>query len=253
MRKLKLAAAQIASRRGDILHNLSAHLIAIEAAANYNASFLLFPELSLIGYEPDLASQFALQITDPRLTPLADAARRFKMHIAVGAPIDCGQTKPHLGTIVFGDDGSIKTYAKMHLGGVEGNFFCAGNEHVSIPCGDMKIGLSICADSSQPSHPARLAAEGALAYAASVFLNAEWFATDAPRFPRYAAQHKWLVLMANHGASEGTLASVGNSAAWGPDGRCLAYAQGTDQALVLAEYSDAGWKGEVQPITPMSE
>jgi hypothetical protein len=55
--------------------------------------------------------------------------------------------------------------------------------------------------------------------------------------------------MANQGASEGTLASVGNSAAWGPDGRCLACAQGTDQALVLAEYSDAGWKGEVQPLT----
>lgn len=249
MRKLKLAAAQIASRRGDILHNISTHLHAIEAAAEYNVSFLLFPELSLIGYEPDLASRFALQMTDHRLTPLAEAARRFKMQIVVGAPVDCGQAKPHLGAFVFGDNGSIKTYAKMHLGSVEGNFFSAGKTHVAIPCGDMKIGLSICADSSQPSHPARLAAEGAIAYAASVFLNAEWFATDAPRFPRYAAQHKWLVLMANHGASEGTFVSVGNSAVWGPDGCCLACAQGTDQALVLAEYSDAGWKGEVQPIT----
>lgn len=249
MRKLKLAAAQIASRRGDILHNISTHLHAIEAAAEYNVSFLLFPELSLIGYEPDLASRFALQMTDHRLTPLAEAARRFKMQIVVGAPVVCDQAKPHLGAFVFGDNGSIKTYAKMHLGSVEGNFFSAGKTHVAIPCGDMKIGLSICADSSQASHPARLAAEGAIAYAASVFLNAEWFATDAPRFPRYAAQHKWLVLMANHGASEGTFVSVGNSAVWGPDGCCLACAQGTDQALVFAEYSDAGWKGEVQPIT----
>jgi predicted amidohydrolase len=82
-------------------------------------------------------------------------------------------------------------------------------------------------------------------YAASVFLNEDWYASDSPRFPRYAAEHRMLVVMASHGASSGTLTSVGKSAVWSPDGTLLAQADGTEEALVVATLTDSGWVGEV--------
>jgi predicted amidohydrolase len=248
MSGLKLAAAQVASQRGDIARNIDTHLAAISVAAECAVSVLLFPELSLIGYEPDIAREFVIKANDPRLEPLADAARRNHMQIVVGAPIHNELEKPFLGAVIFREDGSIETYAKMHLGSCETKFFTPGNVSRMLSSPGHLIGLSICADSSQPSHPAAYAAAEATVYAGMVFLNEEWYRSDSPRFQRYAAEHQMLVLMANHGSSRGTLSSVGNSAIWSPDGTCLACAHGTESALVVAERVDSAWRGEVKKL-----
>jgi predicted amidohydrolase len=54
-----------------------------------------------------------------------------------------------------------------------------------------------------------------------------------------------LVLMANHGASVGTYASVGKSAVWAPDGTLLAQAAATESCLVVAVRTENAWRGEV--------
>src|SRR5262249_42743510 len=56
MSEFKIAAAQFASVRGDLAGNILTHAAAIAAAADQRVSVLVFPELSLIGYEPDLAA-----------------------------------------------------------------------------------------------------------------------------------------------------------------------------------------------------
>lgn len=248
MSGLKLAAAQVASQRGDIAGNIDTHLAAISVAAERAVSVLFFPELSLIGYELDIAEEFVFKADDPRLEPLAAAAQRNHMQIVVGAPIPSEQEKPFLGAVIFREDGSIETYAKIHLGSSEEEFFTPGNVPRMLNNAGYRIGLSICADSSQPSHPAAYAAAGATAYAGMVFLNEEWYRSDSPRFQRYAAEHQMLVLMANHGSSRGTLSSVGHSAIWSPDGTCLACARGTEAALVIAERVDSAWRGEVKEL-----
>lgn len=52
---MKLIAAQIASIPGEIGKNISKHLDVIRLAASKGADVLVFPELSLTGYEPGLA------------------------------------------------------------------------------------------------------------------------------------------------------------------------------------------------------
>jgi predicted amidohydrolase len=52
---LKVGVAQISSESGDFDRNLEAHIKAIKVAALSNVSFLVFPELSLIGYELELS------------------------------------------------------------------------------------------------------------------------------------------------------------------------------------------------------
>lgn len=260
MPTLRIAAAQVPSVRGDLAANLATHRAAIRAAAVHGVDFLAFAELSLVGYEPDLAATHALAPDDARLDELTALAVAHRMHVMAGAPLwlapaGAGSAaggwarmpvgKPALGAVVFGPDGARTPYAKMHLGGVEARHFAPGATPVALAVGDQTLGLSICADSSVPAHPATYAAAGAGVYVASMFLDAEWDATDRPRLARYAAAHDFLVLLANHGASRGTYRSVGRSAVWEPGGALLAEAPGTDAAVVIATRDAERWTAAV--------
>lgn len=201
MDQFKIAAAQVASVRGDLKGNIHTHAAAIVAAAEHGISVLVFPELSLIGYEPDLAAEMALEVSDARMTDIADLAEEHQMHVVVGAPLSNGQDKPALGAILFRPDGLPLTYAKMHLGGSELTYFAAGTTPLAFSTRGQKVGLSICADSSCPSHPTACESLGATIYAAGMFLNAQWYAMDAPRLAGHASQFGMLVVMANHADS----------------------------------------------------
>jgi predicted amidohydrolase len=248
MSEFKIAAAQVASVRGDIGRNIGTHAAAVTSAARRGVSVLVFPELSLIGYEPDLAAELAITATDERLAPLAALAHQHQMAVVVGASLLNAGTRPGLGAILLAADGSTRTYAKMHLGGSEPTYFAPGGAPLAFDTHGQTIGIAICADSSRPSHPQAYADCGSTVYAAGVFLNSEWYATDSPRLPRYASRFRMLVVMANHAASVGTYVSVGKSAVWAPNGALLAGASGTESSLVIATRAGEGWCGEVVPV-----
>jgi predicted amidohydrolase len=248
MFKFKIAAAQVASVRGDLAGNIQTHVSAILSAAEQGISVLVFPELSLIGYEPDLAADLAITRADECLVPIATQARRYEMAVVVGAPLKNAGTKPGLGAILFGADGLVRTYSKMHLGGAEPNHFTPGGEPLAFAVGRESVGIAICADSSKPSHPEAYAEGGSTIYATGVFLNAEWYATDVPRLAEYANRFQMLVVMANHADSVGTYVSVGKSAVWAPGGGLLAEAASSESSLVVATRTREGWFGEVVRI-----
>ena len=248
MSDFKIAAAQVASVRGDIDGNIAIHAGAVAAAARHGISVLVFPELSLTGYEPDLAAELAITASDSRLVPLLTLARQHQIEVVVGAPLHNGTMKPGLGAILFTANGIARTYSKMHLGTSERPFFTPGAVPLAFTSHGLTIGLAICADASQPSHPQAYADAGSTIYAAGVFLNAEWYATDTPRLAGYASRCRMLVVMANHAASVGTYRSVGKSAVWAPDGTLLAQADGAESSLVIATSSRGMWRGEVVKV-----
>lgn len=244
----KIGVAQIASLMGDIKGNVDMHAAAMNAAATFGASVLVFPELSLTGYEPELAASLAMSLTDPRLAPLADLARRHRIDTVLGAPLSAGFEKPSLGAIVITRDGARMSYRKIHLGAEEQAYFSMGQNPLVLDLSDHSIGIAICADSSQPAHPKAYAALGVDIYATSVFLNEEWYQEDAPRLAGYARRFGMLTLMANHGASTGRFASVGRSAIWSPDGALLAQASGIESVLIVAGTVDGVWSAETQAL-----
>ena len=241
----KIAAAQVASVPGEIDRNIGVHAAAMTAASACGVSVLVFPELSLTGYELDRAAELAMTPDDKRLKPLVDISRRRKMGAIVGAPLKNGSQKPKLGALVISGQHPTRTYHKMHLGGDEPRLFSPGDEPLVWRTSGHTVGLAICADSSQPSHPEHYAALGADVYAASVFLTAEWYAADASRLAAYAARYRMLTVMANHAASQGMYTSVGKSAVWGPEGALLAEARDTENALLIASRTDGVWHGEI--------
>jgi predicted amidohydrolase len=244
----RIAAAQVASVRGDIDANVATHAAAIQAAAAHDVSVLVFPELSLTGYEPDLARDLIVSEDDSRLSPLMALARQHHMQVVVGAPLRNFAEKPAIGAIVITGGGSIRTYRKMHLGGSEPDYFGAGDAPLALTVREHTVGIAICADSSSATHPKAYAERGATVYATGVFLNSEWYATDVPRLAEYAARYRMLVVMANHAASVGTYTSVGRSAVWSPQGAVLVQCEGTESALLIAEHRDGTWRGESTPL-----
>lgn len=243
-----IAAAQVASVRGEIEANIATHAAAIRLAAQHGVSVLVFPELSLTGYEPDLASDLAIGDTDARLAPLRALAQQHRMDVIAGAPLQNGSGLPALGAIVLTAEGTTRTYRKMHLGSTERPYFAAGSLPLALTVSGRAVGLAICADSSQVSHPQAYAERGANVYAVGVFMNAEWYATDVPRHAAHAARFRMLVVMANHGASIGTYTSVGRSTVWSPDGTVLVQSPGTGSALLIATNRDGAWHGEIAGI-----
>jgi predicted amidohydrolase len=149
---------------------------------------------------------------------------------------------------VLDRDGRRHEYRKMHLGSSEAPFFTPGDSPLALDVPGARVGLAICADTSRASHPQACAALGADVYAAGVMLTEEWYDADAPRLAAYARDLGLLTLMANHGASRGTYASVGRSAAWAPGGAVLAEAAGDEDCLVLVTRDVAGWQGHVERL-----
>lgn len=243
MTHFAIAAAQVASYREEIELNLEIHTTAALAAAAQGVTVLVFPELSLTGYEPDLAEALAIESTDERLWPLGAIAILHQMTIIVGAPLRSPETRPLLGSIIFHPDGRRTTYAKMHLGKAEAAFFVPGTQPAVLNIAGLQIGLAICADSSRECHPEWYHAQGCAIYAASVFLNDVWFSGDTPRLERYARKHQMLVVMANHGKSAGTLESFDHSTIWLPGGSVCLQSPDTASCLLIAEQNAEKWIG----------
>lgn len=249
VRAFGIAAVQVASVRGDIDANVATHAAAMVAASHHGVSALVFPELSLTGYEPTLAAELAITSADRRLEPLRALALQHQIHAIVGAPlktrIKTRTAKPALGAILIQADGTARTYRKMHLGSGEISFFEPGDMPLVSTILGHRIGIAICGDSSQSTHPETYVSAGADIYAAGVFLNAEWYGTDVPRLAGYAERYTILTVMANHAASVGSYASVGKSAIWTPDGALLVQADGTENALLIARNRGEAWQGEI--------
>lgn len=245
MAEFKIAAAQVASVRGDIERNVTVHASATIVAAAHGVSLLVFPELSLTGYEPASARDLAITPSDCRLEPLVEVARRRHISVIVGAPLIQEGVKPALGALAIANDGTIHAYHKMHLGSEESNFFEAGDRPLVLAVQGHKVGVAICADSKAPGHPERYAESGAEIYAASVFLNAEWYETDMPPLAECAARNSMLTVMANHADSVGSYTSVGKSAIWGLGDGVLVQAAGTENALLMASKANRVWSGKI--------
>lgn len=246
MTALILAAAQSISIAGNVSANIQRHLVLMRAAATHGVHVLVFPELSLTGYEPSLAAGLAITPDDAVLAPLREMAKQLRLTTVVGMPIRLApEAGVLIGALVLGAQGGLALYTKQHLHPGEDAAFVPGQGGAALEWGDERIALAVCADFSHASHP-RLAAEsGASVYAAGVLISEGGYATDSALLEGYAVEHGLLVLMANHGAPSGGYVCAGRSAIWAGDGSLLAAAPGLGDALVIARSDGGHWAGQV--------
>lgn len=250
MNDMIIAAAQLRCAAGDIDVNIQRHLQTAEQAAAHHVDFLLFPELSLTGYEPDLAGQLAITLQDPRLAELRESAIKHQMTLVCGAPLRSSDADAlYIGAIIFAPDGTLYSYTKQHLHGPEAAIFTAGQGGPLIQVQQHQIGLAICADILSETHPQHAADCGATVYAAGVLISKKSYPLESGMLQRYAEKHRMVVILSNHCAPTGGWEPAGHSAIWDESGRLVVTASAGDDALAIANKSDAGWVGEIQPLT----
>ncbi|WP_236635293.1 carbon-nitrogen hydrolase family protein [Rhodoferax sp. TS-BS-61-7] len=231
---ITIAAAQSTSVPLDVAANVQTHLRFVEAAADHGVQWLVFPELSLTGYELAAMPGLVLHADHALLAPLREATRRTGMAITVGAPVDSGSALPSIGAITLRPDGGHSVYRKFHLHGNEVAFAAPGAQAAHLQTlGPTHIASAICADTNHPSHAAAAAQAGANVYAAGILTSENGYAAEAPLWASYACDHRMVVLIANHGAPSGGYVSAGKSGIWDASGNCITLADGTGDWLVV--------------------
>ncbi len=227
---LTLAVAQPFCVGREVAANVLAHAEAVRTAA---ARVVLFPELSLTGYELESP---ALALDDPRLAPLIAACAEMRTLALAGAPVR-GEAGKYLGLLAVQADGVRVAYRKMHLGGAEPDHFLPGPEPAVIEVDGWRLGLAICKDTGVPEHAAATAALGIDLYAAAVLEHEEDAHIPEERARRIAQEHGvWVAVASFAGATGGGYTrAAGRSGIWGPDGRVVSRAGSGVAAIVKAK------------------
>jgi predicted amidohydrolase len=236
------AAAQCSAVAGDIAANVRRHLDVMDAAHREGVDVLVFPELSLTGYEPALAAGLAQAPDTDCVAPLRARARETGMTAIVGLPLRSAiADKPFIAAFILHPDGSSTVQAKQHLHTGEARYFGAGTGGPLLDAGGMPLALAICADFGQPAHAAAAASAGARIYAASALVGEAGYPVDSALLQGYARRHRMAVLLANHGGPTGGWTSAGRSAFWDERGRLIAATPGPGDALLVVRAGADGW------------
>jgi predicted amidohydrolase len=164
---MKICVAQTRPVKGDVDANIRNHKSLIALAASNNAQMIVFPELSLTGYEPTLAASLATNSDDPRFTAFQQLSDQHNLVIGFGMPIK-NSSGITISMIIVQPQQSQLLYSKRYLHADEEPFFVSGENFSSFIVDDVHIALAICYEISVAEHPKAAAESKATVYLSSV-------------------------------------------------------------------------------------
>jgi predicted amidohydrolase len=225
---LSVAVAQPRCVAHDVTGNAKAHAEAVRAA---HARVVVFPEMSLTGYELD-ADPIAPD--DERLAPIVAACAEARTLALVGAPVP----GPRIGILAVDGDGARAVYGKVHLHSSEALHFVPGEPAV-VEVDGWRLGLAVCRDTGIPEHAARTAALGMDGYVAGVVHADHEAGLHGERARRVAADHGvWVATAAFAGPTGGGFdRTSGRSGIWSAEGKLIAEAGVAPDDVARAVFS----------------
>lgn len=242
-RPLRIAVAQSLSVPGDVAANVRAATRTIAAAHDGGADLVVFPELSLTGYELGslaISTDPWLTSGDARLVPLRRACAVARVAAVVGAPLFTAENRPRLAALVIDAAGEVGTTCKQHLHGAEGTLFEAAEPAPPFELEGWRVAVAICFDAAHPRHAEAAAAQGADLYLVSAFYGVGDERRADLHLGARAMDHRMFSALANHACTTGGYVSCGGSGVWGPTGDPLCRASSSGETLLLAELDPAG-------------
>jgi predicted amidohydrolase len=254
---LRIAAVQCCPVTGDVAGNATDHAAWIGSAAAAGARVVVFPQLSLTGYDPDLIDLHQLRVLpgDPRLAVLAEACRQHQVHAFFGAPVAeprpqavggklAAQGPPRVGVLHAEPSGRLRVaYLQRFLATGEIGIFGPGQGDAVVSVDGWRLALASGRDCTVPEHATRLAYGGADAYLAGGFFPLGAEARLEAALSGAAAGGLWTVLAQFCGGTGGGPA-CGGSGAWAPGGTRVAEV-GTEPGIAMVEITAAGAAGVV--------
>ncbi len=231
---MKICIAQTRPFRGNIPANIERHIMFIESAINNKADTIMFPELSITGYEPRLAKQLATNMDDHRFDIFKDMSTQGGINICVGVPCLVNEGI-QLGMIIFSAFRGAELYSKQYLHDDELPFFNAGPRRVLAFEQENKLSLSICYELSVPAHSQNAFEAGAEIYLSSVAKTADGVKKAAETLSGIARKYNMIVLMSNCVGHCDDFDGGGRSAAWNRQGELIAEMDATSEGMMIID------------------
>jgi predicted amidohydrolase len=136
---------------GDAWANGVTHARAVTAA---RARLVVFPELSLTGYELDAG---LVEPGDAALEPVVAACAATGSTALVGAPVPGPGGRAYIAMLEVSPGGVAVLYRKQWIGGDEAVRFSPGDEPTVFEVDGWRIGVGICRDTGIGEHVERMA------------------------------------------------------------------------------------------------
>ena len=227
---LSLAVAQPECVPGDARANGVIHA---RAVADARARLVVFPELSLTGYELDAD---LVEPGDTALDPVVAACASTGSMALVGAPIPGPGGRAYIAMLEVSPGGLAVLYRKQWIGGDEAVRFSPGDEPTVFEVDGWRLGVGICRDTGIGEHVERMAGLEIDAYLAGLVHRSDELAEQERRAVSIAGRCRAYVAFASFaGATGGGYQhTAGSSAIWSPAAEVLAQAGTMPGALARA-------------------
>jgi len=202
----------------DVAANAATHARAVRAT---RARVVVFPELSLTGYELDAD---VVPLDDVALAPLVEACAETGALALAGAPIEDLDGRVFIATLRIDGAGVRVAYRKSWVGQREATRFARGDGPTVLEVDGWRLGLSICKDTGAAQHTAGTAALGVDAYVAGLVHRPEELPEQEARAVVIARACRAYVVFASFAGPTGDVftETAGCSAIWSPDGMTVA-------------------------------
>lgn len=229
---MRIGIAQIEPRKGALDHNIQQHLKWAELAASHGADSIVFPELSITGYEPELAEELAIEINDERFDVFQNLSNEKKLIIGVGVPTKHA-SGTHISMVVFQPEEKRKIYSKKYLHADEEPFFVPGEGTLLFIGKEPKAALAICYEISVPEHAQNAFDSGAKIYLASVAKSSAGVQKAEATLSDIARRYSVPVLMSNAIGYCDNFEAGGKSAIWNNKGALIAQLDDRNEGLLI--------------------
>jgi predicted amidohydrolase len=229
---MKISVAQTKPIKGNIAENIVAHIKLINLAISHNADAIFFPELSLTGYEPELAKELATNQDDVLFNNFQEISNKNNITIGIGMPTK-SISGIKISMIILQPNKPIQTYSKQQLHSDEKPYFVNGDEQIIIEIGNIKVAPAICYESLQFDHSESSFKLGADVYIASVAKSQNGIEKAMTHYPAVAKKFSIPVIMSNCVGQCDDFISVGQSAVWTIQGKLAGQLDDKSKGLLI--------------------
>ena len=231
---MKICITQTEPIKGDINRNIEKHLQFIERAIKSKADAIIFPELYLTGYEPELAKNLATDINDQRLDVFQKISDNNQILIGVGLPTKIGNGTC-ISMLIFQPNSPIKIYSKKYLHPGEEKFFVPGENLLPFNYKNNKLGFGICYETSIPEHSKKIYDQGANVYIASVLNSINSVDNDIRRISAIAEKYQMTSFMSNFVGTSGGYRCAGKTSIWNNQGKLLEQLNPVNEGIAIID------------------
>ncbi|MDP4269333.1 MAG: carbon-nitrogen hydrolase family protein [Bacteroidota bacterium] len=229
---MRIAIAQIKAIKGNIEKNIENHLTWIKEAVRNKAEMIVFPELSVTGYEPEIAASLATNQNDIRLNELQDLSDRNGITIGVGLPTK-DENDTFVSMIIFQPNKERTTYSKQYLYPPEETIFKAGKNPLVLNFESEVVSPAICYETTNKAHCEFAKQNKATIYVASVLSSINGIDAELKLLSDIAKNNNLITFMANYVGKSGGYECAGKSSVWNEKGELIWQLGDKEEGLIV--------------------